>query len=262
MILHNVGYDHRHDSDFLIDRPDGSGDTLFLLLKSDAVFTLNGADTFVPKRSVFIFPQGMPQQYRCMPHQSFANDWMHFVFENDEEQRFLEKGILYAEPIPLQYTEYCSYCIKAIANENSSDHRYKDESIMHYFWLMMNQISEQIRNSAHHARGSLYEMLLTVRNQIYTYPYWEWSVNWGAHQTRMSRSAFQHHYKAQFGIPFIQDLINSRLEYAKTLLLTTDMPVQDVGNQCGYQNYEHFARQFKTRCQMSPGEFRKQGGTK
>lgn len=33
MIINNVGYDHKHDADFIIERPNGHGDCLFLLLK-------------------------------------------------------------------------------------------------------------------------------------------------------------------------------------------------------------------------------------
>lgn len=258
MILHNVGYDHKHDSDFFIDRPGGTGDYLLLILKTDAIFTLDGNDVYVPKQSFFLYPKDMPQYYRCMPQQTFENDWMHFLFEDGEEAEFLKRGIPYATAISLDYTEFYSYCIKAIANENSSDHPYKADSVSHYFWLIINKVSEQIQQNTNLKRGSRYEMLLTVRNQIYANPFWEWSIEWASHQTSMSRSAFHHHYKAQFGVTFIQDLITSRLEYAKMLLRTTDISVLDISTQCGYNNYEHFSRQFKAQCGMSPGEYRRQ----
>lgn len=257
MILHNVGYNHQHDSDFLIDRPDGSGDNLLLILKSDAIFTLNGKDVFVPAKSFFLFPVGMAQNYRAVPQHTFANDWMHFLFENDEEAAFLSRDIPYAAAISLEHTEFYSYCIKMIADENSANRTYSADSILHYFWLICNKVSEQVRENNRIERGSSYEMLLTVRNQMYANPFWEWSIDWASHQTRMSRSAFQHNYKAQFGITFIQDLIQSRIDYAQMLLRTTDMSVHDISFQCGYRNYEHFARQFKAQCGTSPGEFRK-----
>lgn len=55
MIIHNVGYNHCHDADFFIDRPDGSGDYLLLVLKTDTIFTLDGKDTIVPKNSFFLY---------------------------------------------------------------------------------------------------------------------------------------------------------------------------------------------------------------
>lgn len=260
MILHNVGFDHRHDADFLIDRPAGSGDNLLLILKTDALFTLNGQDVTVPKNSFFLYPVGMPQQYRSVPQQSFANDWIHFLFEGDEEAQFRERGIPFGAPIPLVHTEFYSFCIKAIADEYSSEHLYRADSILHFFWLICNKVSEQIREQDVPERSSRYEMLLTVRNQLYANPFWEWSVNWAAHQTRMSRSALQHHYKAQFGVSFMQDVIAARIAYACTLLRTTNMSVHDIGTQCGYKNYEHFARQFRAQTGMTPGQFR-QGGS-
>ena len=257
MRIHNVGFDHRHDPDFYIDRPDGSGDCLMLFLKTDAVFTLNGRDVTVPARSFFLYPAGMPQKYRAVPQQPFANDWLHFEFEDGEEAHFLSLGIPYAEPVPLDHPEFFSYCVKAIADENSANRLHSADSVQHFFWLICNKVSEQLVQIGGR-KSSSYEMLLTVRNQVYANPYWEWSVDWASHQTRMSRSAFLHHYKAQFGVTFIQDLVSSRIAYAQMLLATTDMPVHSIGTQCGYRNYEHFARQFKRETGMSPGDFRGQ----
>lgn len=258
MVLNNVGYDHCHDSDFFIDRPNGSGDYLLLILKTDAVFTLDGRDIRVPKKSFFLYPPGMPQYYRCIPQQTFSNDWMHFLLSKSEETHLRELGIPLAKPVSLPYTEFFSFCIKAIADENSAGHLHQADSIQHYFWLMCNKVSEVLQNHGSAAGSTGYELLLTVRNQMYANPFWEWSVEWGSHQTRMSRSAFQHNYKEQFGVSFIQDLITARISYAKMLLRSTTLSVQEVGMQCGYKNYEHFARQFKKFCGVAPGQFRKE----
>ncbi len=40
MIIHNVGYHHKHDSDFKIERPSGTGDFLFLLVVPGAIFAV------------------------------------------------------------------------------------------------------------------------------------------------------------------------------------------------------------------------------
>lgn len=257
MILNNVGYNHHHDADFLIERPEGSGDNLLLIFKTDAILTLNGTEIQVPAKTFFLYPKGMPQYYRCVPKQTFTNDWIQFLFEDEEESWFHYKRIPYATPLSLKYTEFCSFCIKAISDENSSDHLHKNNSIQHYFWLMCNKVSEQVHENGMLTANTWHEMMLIIRNKIYSTPYLEWSIDWVSHETHMSRSAFQHHYKEQFGVTFVQDLIASRTAHAKMLLQTTNMPVYDVGMQCGYKNYEHFARQFKAQCGMSPGAFRK-----
>lgn len=101
-------------------------------------------------------------------------------------------------------------------------------------------------------RGTSYEMLLTVRNMMYANPYRWRSPAWGAHQTRMSVSSFHSHYKKQFGVTFMEDVIRARIEYGKMLLRSTDMSVHDISAQCGCRSYEHFARQFRRVCGMSP----------
>lgn len=48
MELTFIGYNHTHDVDFNINRPLGSGDYLALIVKSPAVFTINGRDLHTP----------------------------------------------------------------------------------------------------------------------------------------------------------------------------------------------------------------------
>lgn len=74
----------------------------------------------------------------------------------------------------------------------------------------------------------------------------------------MSKSNFQHLYKKYFGVAFMQDLINSRIEHAKMLLLNTNLTSTAIAEQCKYKNYAHFARQFKEIVLMTPIPFRKQ----
>jgi len=58
----------------------------------------------------------------------------------------------------------------------------------------------------------------------------------------MSKSNFQHLYKKYFGVTFMQDIINGRIEHAKMLLLNTNLSISDVSKHCGYSNYAHFSR--------------------
>lgn len=99
-------------------------------------------------------------------------------------------------------------------------------------------------------------MLSTIRNKIYSEPYINRTIDYASHEVRMSRSTFQHAYKKQFGVTFIQDLINSRVSYAKMLLTSTNIAVEDVAKQCGYRTYVHFARQFKEQTGTTPSKYR------
>lgn len=252
MIVNNVGYNHIHDSDFIIERPNGfGGDWLLLLLKTNAIFSLGGEDIVIPKNSIFIYPKDMPQYYRCGESGVFVNDWIHFLFENDEEEEFLKRRIPYSEPITLESIEYYSYLIKMISIENSEKNQYSADTINHYFGIMWNKLGEHLHGKSSFENTSQYEMMLTIRNKIYSFPDVPRSIDWVTHETSMSRSSFQHLYKKYFGVTFIQDLLNSRISFSKMLLITTDLPILDISEKCGFKNYEHFARIFKRECGQS-----------
>ena len=55
MIINNAGYNHCHDVDFFISRPDGSGDYLMLILKTDTIISINYNEFTVPANSFFLY---------------------------------------------------------------------------------------------------------------------------------------------------------------------------------------------------------------
>ncbi|MBO4493849.1 MAG: AraC family transcriptional regulator [Ruminococcus sp.] len=257
MTINNVGFDHCHDADFFIDRPDGSGDYLLLLVRTPAVFEIDGKEINTPEGSVFIYPKGRPQRYRCVPFNVFENDWVHFDFDSaDEEERFLAMGIPLETPLNMPL-EFLSYCVKSIAYERYSENPCRSESAELFMRLMFIKIRERTMNKVSGRKSSQFELISTVRNKIYSRPYEQRNVDSTAHEVRMSRSAFQHAYKKHFGMTFIEDLVRSRVSYAKMLLSTTNMNINDISSSSGYHSYVHFARQFKEQTGYTPSEYRK-----
>ena len=73
----------------------------------------------------------------------------------------------------------------------------------------------------------------------------------------ISRSHFQRLYKQLFGVTAKDDMISARIKRAMQLLANTDMRIQEVAEQCGYNNESHFMRQFKDKCGMTAAQYRK-----
>lgn len=257
MIINNSGFSHCHDADFFIDRPKGSGDYLLLLLKTDSIFTLEGIDRKVSKNSVFIYRKGTPQFYRCIPQNTFSNDFVHFDFENTEEKIFAKYNVPYNTPIPTENLNFLSFCVKSITYENYSCNKNKKQNILNYMALIFSKIDEEINAENDTAFDNKYEKLSIIRGKLYSRPYDFHRVEEAAHELRMSKSLFQHNYKKKFGVTFIQDLIKSRTEYAKMLLSTTNLSIDAVSSQCGYKTYVHFTKQFREQTGCTPSEYRK-----
>lgn len=257
MRINNVGYNHCHDSDFEIDRPEGSGDNLMLLLKSGAIFNIDGRDIRVNENSFFIYRKGRPQRYRCFYQSTFANDWIHFEFENNEEQEFLSLGLEYEKPVSLDDINFLSFCIKMISAEFYSENINREKSIYHFMFIIFSKISEYISERPEIKNGNYYEMLSSVRNKIYSRPYEQRTADSSALEVRMSTSNFQHLYKKCFGVTLFQDIIRARVEYACLLLETTELSAVEISQKSGYNHYAHFVRQFKEITGLNPSEYRK-----
>ena len=95
-----------------------------------------------------------------------------------------------------------------------------------------------------------------MRNEIQLAPQNEWNIDWISQKIQMSRSYIQHLYKRFFGMSITEDIQNSRMEYAKYLLSSTNEKISSIAKSCGYENDVHFMRLFKKQTAMTPSEFR------
>ena len=50
---------------------------------------------------------------------------------------------------------------------------------------------------------------------------------------------------------------NTRINYAKKLLVDTDMSIEEIASTTGFSDYTHFFKAFKKSCQLSAREYRK-----
>lgn len=98
--------------------------------------------------------------------------------------------------------------------------------------------------------------LKKLRREIHKAPELEWSLSVLAKRLNISKSYVQKLYREHFGISYIDDLIEARIDMAKKLLLTTDLRISEVAASCGYQNATHFMRQFRAKTGLSPSGFR------
>lgn len=238
-----IGYNHIHDADLNINRPLGSGDYLALLVKSPAVFTINGTDLHTPANIFFLYPKGSPQYYRA-DGKTFANDWMHLDFSSADEEYIRDLKIPLETPVPLNDIEYFSLLINSLSVEYYSSSAQKKSTIDCFLRIFFNKISEQATEREIDI-GKNYDKFSLLRSKIYTRPYLKWDISNLAHQICLSPSYFQHLYKKYFGITCKADIIHARIEYAKHLLRNTSLSIGYISEQCGYENDVHFMRQFK-----------------
>ncbi|MBR4500229.1 MAG: helix-turn-helix domain-containing protein [Paludibacteraceae bacterium] len=83
-------------------------------------------------------------------------------------------------------------------------------------------------------------------------------LDWYAGEMCLSTRYMANTVKETLGIPASSFIERALMQRAKTLLVSTPMPIQQIADQLGFQNQSHFGTFFKRHEGMSPAAFRKQ----
>lgn len=78
----------------------------------------------------------------------------------------------------------------------------------------------------------------------------------------LNSSYFSVLFKEKTGMTFSEYVTRSRLQQAKNLLMTTQLPIADIAEEVGYQTVKYFMTLFKEHEGLTPSQYRKQMGEK
>ena len=84
----------------------------------------------------------------------------------------------------------------------------------------------------------------------------ELSVETLAAVAGLSPSRFSHLFRERMGVTPMNFLESRRMEQAKQLLLSTDLPIQQIALNIGFPNAPHFSTRFRKLTSQSPSDFR------
>lgn len=257
MKIVNCGYDNHHLPDFKINRPEGSGDYLLLIVRSPAFFVFNNKKYHTDGNSVILFKKGTPQLYGAETGE-YINDWVHFEADEAFESRISELGIKFDIIINISSSLPLSDIIKKMYLEEYSGNKNSEKSSILYFNLLLLKISDLCVLPPANNNSHLYEQMTALREEILSYPQKNYSIKSLADRLSVSPSCFQHKYKAFFATNVKKDITAARIEYSKHLLFGTDNTISEIASLCGYENDVHFMRVFKKITKMTPSMYRKQ----
>ncbi len=260
MNMDEIGYNHRHEREFHVERPEGTGDWLMLIIKSPVILRVGEEEIKSPAGTLMIYQPGVPQFYRPDCDEYF-DDWIHFLPDDTDIALIHELGLPLNTPAKLtEYTEVSSI-VDRMCYEQYSANAYRKETVQLYFRLLLYKLSEKINRGnvpgGDHPKAYV-EKLHWIRESIYRWPSREYTVDDMAKDLSLSRSRFQHLYSETFDTSVSKDIINSRLSRTAELLTTTDLPVKDIALLVGYgNNSSYLVRLFKSIYGISPGQYRK-----
>jgi len=101
------------------------------------------------------------------------------------------------------------------------------------------------------------ETLRNLRMQVHERMQEPWTVAAMARLVNLSRSHFANQYTKLLGISPMDDLIQTRLRRARTLLTNAGMSVADAAEQSGFGSVCHFSRLFRKHVGCAPRDYRR-----
>lgn len=247
-----IGYDTKHNANFIFDLPNGHDCWLLLLTHTPANFLIDGQLEEYPAYSAVLFPPN-EKIYYSASQSIYENDWIRF----DSTESFVQTFPIQRKPFSPQDPEYCRQIIKLLAWENAESDRNSDEIIDHLLSVLFKKLLDQ-----DHENLAIQHQLVQLRKEIYNSPEKDWSVKLMAEKLRISPSYLQAIYREKFNISCMNDVINRRINYAQDQLLNSNLSVNEVAIMAGYQNIEHFHRQFKKITKETPLQYRQASSRK
>lgn len=260
MKIGSIGCNYNHESGFYIDRPEGTGCGLMLLVKSPARFIINGEKIDTPKNIFVVFTPETP--YRYGAENDYIDDWVYFDWEEGDIEHFKELEIPLNTIVTLRSIDELSQILRQISYEHNTFDEKKESIKAHYTEIFFLKLSRAIKLTTPVDPVQLsnrHYYFQHIRNKIYTNPEEMTSVATAVSHSGMSYSGFQHLYKKLFGVSVKDDIIKSRFLQAEKLLLTTSLSIKAIAQKCGYINEYSFMRKFKEIYGMTPTEYRKSG---
>lgn len=256
MLLNSIRHDWPEKAGFLISRPDGISRYTFLHFSTAVQFRFGDQTVEASPGACIFFAPNIPQWFQSP--QPLIHNWMH---TGSELHRLLEHfGIPENRLLYPGDTAFISEIFRKIEVEYFSDNPHREELIDGLITEFLIRFSRSLHANAPAPvipRGTR-DKLRAARQQILSQPERKWSVAEMASLTSLSPSRFHAVYKALFGTSPLQDVIEAKIRYAKSLLLSDELlTLPEVAEKLGYQNHYHFIRQFKAVTGQPPGAYRK-----
>ena len=100
-------------------------------------------------------------------------------------------------------------------------------------------------------------MIVSITKYLQNHLQEDVSLNVLAQEFHLNAQYISQLFKSEIGVGFLTYLTNIRIEHAKKLLLSTDDAISDISDQCGYNDYRVFTKEFKKKEGITHSQFRR-----
>lgn len=253
----NVSHSKEEPNSFVYLMENGFGPDIFLFVHFiwPAVVTIDGVERLVDKNACIIYTPEARQEYRHY-NGKFLNDFL--IFHVEDPHFVARYGLPENEIFYVSNGDEVGSRIATIAytiTDKLIDRKEQTQRFVLLFFEALTRLS--VDNTPSQKRThELKQRFVSLRDDVKRNPS-GWTVEKMAKNSWFTRSRFTVLYKDFFSVLPGADLVSMKIEHAKKLLKTSDMPVAEVSAACGYARVEHFIRIFNKLEKITPLQYRK-----
>ncbi len=240
---------------FGLHKVQGGGNCLLLLCSAKGSVRIHGK-SYHARPFTFVL---VPFEENILPVQhSMTVQWAHLRLSSDTLQKLADNGMRIGEMQPM-VQPLSVLSVWKIMMESMQDATPLGRSKQaHAVGLLLCMLWQEAATAAEKAmQVPHFDKLIALRREIYHAPAKDWYIQDICDSLCISRPYFHKIYQLAFGTTCTQDVIESRIAYAKRLLAETDDPISEISQSSGFETDVYFMRQFKRHTGMTPTAYRR-----
>ncbi len=240
---------------FGLHKVQGGGNCLLLLCSGKGSVRIHGK-SYHARPFTFVL---VPFEENILPVQhSMTVQWAQLCLSADTLQMLAENGLRIGEMQPM-VQPLSVLSVWKIMTESLQDDTPLGRSKQAYaVGLLLCMLLQEAATAAEKVmQVPHFDKLTALRREIYRSPAKDWYIQDICDSMCISRPYFHKIYQSAFGTTCTQDVIESRIAYAKRLLTETDDPISEISQSSGFETDVYFMRQFKRHTGMTPTAYRR-----
>ena len=256
MLIFKIRHDWPEAADFRLIRPKGGEGYTFFFFRTPVNLELSGTPVSLKPGGCIIYPPDTPQYVSAQGPLLYS--FVHITA--DAAVLLRQYNLPLSQPFYARDAEVLAGLLEKMEPEFFSQNPYREEMMDTMLRALLISLARSAGETAPipQPKQEKYLDIKEIRQHVLSNPQRKWTVSEMAQMMSLSPSRFHAVYKDVFGTAPMHDVIEAKIEYAKSLLLSNKRySLPQVAELLGYNDQYHFIRQFRTETGMTPGAFRK-----
>ena len=219
---------------------DRNFDALSFRIEADTVIEYNNNQIELSDNSVGFFPADTNYTRIAKNDKMIVVHFKTFNYHSDEAEFFF----------PADYEKYDLLFKKILHCWNMKKTSYKHEAAS-----LLNCIFAELYKDNKKEYDAKSKIQASLRYIEENYLKKDFSLQLAAEKSYLSEVYFRKLFKKEFNMSPKQYVINRRIKYAASLIISGYYTLQEISELCGYNDYKHFSVEFKKIIGVSPSKY-------